>query len=92
MFRELLSSYSEFTAVYVDGSYLGRAIGFAVVYLGHISSYRRQSFHSVYTAELYALQRVRRFIRRQSRQWHLLCTDSVSALHRLVQIHQTISL
>jgi len=82
-FAELLSSYPDHTAVYTDGSFLHESTGSAFVYDGATFSYRLHNFNSVFTAELYALYRALLFLRRQPRQCHLICTDSVSALQSL---------
>jgi hypothetical protein len=45
--------------------------------------YRLHTFNSVFTAELYAMYRALLFVRRQPRQYHLVCTDSLSGLQSL---------
>jgi hypothetical protein len=82
-FAELLSSYPDYTAVYTDGSFLRESTGSAFVYGGAAFSCLH-NFNSVFTAELYALYRALLFLRRQPRQCHLMCTDSLSALQSLI--------
>lgn len=82
-FPELLSSYLDQVAVYADRSFLHESTGSAFIYDGLAFSYRLLNFNSIFTAELYAFYRACLFVRYQPRQYHLICTDSLCALHNL---------
>jgi ribonuclease HI len=79
----MLSTYTNHTAVYTDGSFVQVSKGSAFICDDQVFSYRLHRFNSVFTAELYAIYRAILFIRRWPQQNYLVCTDSLSALQCL---------
>jgi hypothetical protein len=75
-----VSAYPDYTAVYTDGSVVQDSTGSAFTYDDQVFSYRLHSFNSIFTAEVYGMYRDLLFIRRKPRQYHLVCTDSLSGL------------
>jgi ribonuclease HI len=78
-----VSAYPDYTAVFTDGSLVQDSTGSAFIHDDQVFSYRLHSFNSVFTAELCAMYRALLFIRCQPRQYHLVCTDSLSGLQSL---------
>jgi hypothetical protein len=83
VFRRSLSAYPDYTAVYTDGSLVQDSTGSAFICNDQVFSYRLHSFNSVFTAKLHAMYQALLFIRRQTQQYHLVCTDSLSGLQNL---------
>jgi hypothetical protein len=48
--------YVDYTAFHFDGQFLQVSIGYAILYEGHVFSYRLRNLNDTCTAELYAVQ------------------------------------
>jgi hypothetical protein len=79
---KLISFQPDHTAACSDRLLVHESTGSTSVYYGIVFSYRLDSCNSAFPAEIHVLCRALLFIC-QSRQYNLVCPDSLDALHSL---------
>ena len=85
-FNETLSTYAQkgFEVIYTDGSKTEHGYGAAVVTKDRVHKYKCHEYSSVYSTELFALLKA---IKHRSSNKTLICTDSLSAVNALKNLH-----
>lgn len=79
-FQEAASHYYGYERIWTDGSKGHDYVGCSIVTNTTTKSWRLHDLSTVFTAELFALQKAVKFIRKSERLNFLICSDSLSSL------------
>lgn len=79
-FKEAASKYLGYEKIWTDGSKGCDYVGCSIVTSSITKSWRLHDLSSVFSAELYAIQKAVKFVRKSEQINFLICSDSLSSL------------
>ena len=83
LFLEYQNKFNQHTFIYTDGSKSDGRTGAGISTLHINKSNRLHDFHSIYTAELWAILEVIRIIQNENMRKAIICSDSASSLQAI---------
>ena len=86
-FREILSSYTDFTFIYTDGSANNESMACAFYSLQRTQSLELHSSLSVFSAEKFAIYNALQYVNSAVVKKAVICSGSLSALESLSNLH-----
>ena len=90
MFREKLNQHLDHFIVYTDGSVINELTGCAITSKTFDQEYRLTDNTSIFSAELYAIQKAVETVNNTTNNKILICSDSLSALQSIQQLYSNL--